>query len=206
MKKLGTILLAGLLVCVVAACGLVETDTAGTETSAPESAAAEEIEPTTEPTAEPTEEPTPESTPEATEAPEETPAPEQNTALLDWDALAEDFKADTAVNQDFVRDVYVGCDGDMIQLTAVVDPSTADDVVLDYVDTMLRRLGTLAHQQNDSFTMPDKNSYGGLFDSYSVMIGVAPLGSESNQDDWYIFDSIGRLVQTNHELKITRKD
>lgn len=199
MKKLWTILLAGVLVCMVAACGAGETAGESAEDPAQESATA-----TAEPT--PTAEPTAEPTPEATEAPEETPAPEQNTALLDWDALAENFKADTAVNQDFVRDVYVGCDGDMIRLTAVVDPSTADDVVLDYVDTMLRRLGTLAHQQNDSFTMPDKNSYGGLFDSYSVMIGVAPLGSESNQDEWYIFDSIGRLVQTNHELKITRKD
>lgn len=32
MKKLWTILLAGLLICMVSACGLVETDTAGTET------------------------------------------------------------------------------------------------------------------------------------------------------------------------------
>lgn len=56
MKKLWTTLLAGLLVCVVAACGLVETDTTGTETSASESSTA-----TAEPAAEPTVEPTPEA-------------------------------------------------------------------------------------------------------------------------------------------------
>lgn len=71
MKKLWTILLAGLLVCMVAACGFVETDTAGTETSASGSAASEEAEPTDEPTEKPTAEPTAEPTPEATEAPAE---------------------------------------------------------------------------------------------------------------------------------------
>lgn len=71
MKKLWTILLAGLLICMVSACGLVETDTAGTETPAPESAVAEETEPTDEPAEEPTAEPTAEPTPEATEAPAE---------------------------------------------------------------------------------------------------------------------------------------
>lgn len=34
MRKLWTILLAGLLICMVSACGLVETDTTGTRNAA----------------------------------------------------------------------------------------------------------------------------------------------------------------------------
>lgn len=64
MKKLWTILLAGVLVCALAACGAGETAGESAEVPAQESAAA-----TAEPT--PTAEPTAEPTPEVTEAPAE---------------------------------------------------------------------------------------------------------------------------------------
>ncbi len=125
---------------------------------------------------------------------------------LDWEKLAADFKADASVSgEDFFVDAFAKCEGDTITITAVVNAATNDETVLEYADTIVRRLGALASQHNAEYSLPGSESFGGVYDYYNLMIGIAPAGSEGNQDEWYIFDAIAKGVQTKHEFKITRK-
>lgn len=193
MKKFAACIVAFLLFVSFAACG--EFDVTSESSVAPEATATPTAEPTEEPTA------TPEPTEEPTSEPEEDVVPE-----IDWDKLVEDFKADMSVfDQPFYKDVYVGCDGDTITISAVVAADTDDDTVLEYADTLVRRLGALANQQNSEFTSPGFESFGGLYDYYNVMIGIAPQGSEGDLNNWYIYDAIAKGVQTKHKFRITRK-
>lgn len=124
---------------------------------------------------------------------------------LDWDKLAADFQADPSVNQSYLNDVAVslGDDG-YIQITAVLDDSTAPAEALDYADTLLRRLSALAQVQDSSIASGSVDSFGGLYDSYGVQIGIAPQSKTSDSKQWFVFDAIAPGVQTQHELQLQK--
>ncbi len=66
---------------------------------------------------------------------------------------------------------------------------------------MLRRFNANAQLQDSSIKGGEKNYLGGLYDTYDISIGVAPLSKTKNQKDWYISDAISKGVQREPKLQ-----
>ena len=131
--------------------------------------------------------------------------PELTKIELDWEKLSEDFKADPSVNETFVKDVCVALgDNGYIQITAALADATEPEVALDYADTLLRRLNGVAQYQNSSIASGNTEIFGGLYDSYCVQIGIAPLSKTSDSDEWFVFDAIAPGVQCKHTIELQK--
>lgn len=104
----------------------------------------------------------------------------------------------------YIRDVgvYESSDGS-ISIFAAVDDSTDPEVALDLADTLLRRTAALAQTQNNELSSPGHEYYGGLYDNYNAIIGVAPFSHTNDEEEWYVVDAItnGRFK----ELSLNKK-
>lgn len=138
----------------------------------------------------------------------ETQAPESDKAEtvsfdVNWDQCRDDLVSEL-VSDDYpyVQDVYLGVDDETrrITLTATLDDATAPEVALDLADTMIRRTCALANMQDSDITMPGADTYGGLFDVYDCMIGIAPMSQVNNSDQWFVYDAIARGTNQKPEL------
>lgn len=126
---------------------------------------------------------------------------------VDWSKCEEDTKKSiVSKNYEFAKDFSAQVDEDkeLITLTAVLSDATDPQKALDYADTMLRQFNLSANMQDSSIALGSKDSYGGLYDVYQVMIGIAPLSKVDKQSEWFVFDSIGKGVQTKHEIKLQK--
>ncbi|EOQ38285.1 hypothetical protein [Butyricicoccus pullicaecorum] len=122
---------------------------------------------------------------------------------VNWDQCRDDLVSEL-VSDDYpyIQDVYLGVDDETrrITLTATLDDATAPDVALDLADTMIRRTCALANMQDSDVTMPGADTYGGLFDVYDCMIGIAPMSQVNNSDQWFVYDAIARGTNQKPEL------
>lgn len=122
---------------------------------------------------------------------------------VNWDQCRDDLVSEL-VSDDYpyIQDVYLGVDDETrrITLTATLDDATAPDVALDLADTMIRRTCALANMQDSDVTMPGADTYGGLFDIYDCMIGIAPMSQVNNSDQWFVYDAIARGTNQKPEL------
>ncbi len=116
---------------------------------------------------------------------------------IDFDLLSKDLHDDLKIGNEsedyqFVQDYYVGLsdDGKTINITAVVDDSTDPEKALDFADTLVRRINANAQLQDSSIENPSQDTYGGLYDRYKALIGVARASQQNDQDAWLVFDSI----------------
>lgn len=122
---------------------------------------------------------------------------------VDWSKCIEDTKKELTNqdNFDFVKDVYIKVEDNKITFTAALADATNDKVALDFADTMLRRFNANAQLQDSSIKGGEKNYLGGLYDTYDISIGIAPLSKTKNQKDWYISDAISKGVQREPKLQ-----
>lgn len=115
---------------------------------------------------------------------------------IDWDECISQTKEEITDPQFFsyVKDVEIIVDSDekQITLSAVVSDATDPTVALDYADTMVRRLNAWAQMQDGSIKSSSKNYYGGIYDEYSAMVGVAPLSKVKDTDKWFVYDVIAK--------------
>lgn len=126
---------------------------------------------------------------------------------VDWDKCLDDAKQSiTGSSYPYVKDLTVQVDESkkLMTFTAVFDDSTDPQKALEYADTMLRQYNTFASQQDSTISIGSKESYGGLYDSYKVMIGIAPYSQIDNQSKWFVYDSIGKGVQTKHTIELEK--
>lgn len=122
---------------------------------------------------------------------------------VDWEKCIEDTKKELTnqENFSFVKDIYIKVEDNKIIFTAVLADATNENTALDFADTMLRRFNANAQLQDSSIKSGSKEYLGGLYDSYNITIGVAPLSKVKNQKDWYISDAISKGVQREPKLQ-----
>lgn len=127
---------------------------------------------------------------------------------VDWQKVSDDFKAELTDPKYFsyVKDIYseVNEADRQITLTAAVGDATANDVVIDLADTMIRRFNAIAQMQDGNIASPSKDYYGGLYDEYIVVVGIAPLSQTQNSDKWFIQQAIMPGLHTKQAPKLQK--
>lgn len=112
---------------------------------------------------------------------------------VDWDQCLDDLK-ESVLNQEFfpfAKDVYVTVDEDKKKITfsAVVGDSTDPEVALDYADTIVRQYNLMANMQDNNIKLGSKDYYGGLYDEYDILVGIAPQSKTDDTEQWFVFDA-----------------
>lgn len=126
---------------------------------------------------------------------------------VDWEKCIADTKASITdpAYFDYVKDVYIAVDTDaqQITLTAAVVDGTDPEVALEYADTMVRQFNLFAQIQDSKIRSASKDYYGGLYDYFSALVGVAPLSQIKETKQWYVYDAIAKGANT--KLNLTKK-
>lgn len=112
---------------------------------------------------------------------------------VDWDKCLDDLK-ESVLNQEFfpyAKDVYVAVDEEKKQITfsAVVGDATDPSVALDYADTIVRQYNLMANMQDSNIVLGSKDYYGGLYDKYDILVGIAPQSKVDDSDQWFVYDA-----------------
>lgn len=126
---------------------------------------------------------------------------------VDWERCISDTKDSiTGDSFNYVKDVSIEVKEDKKQIvfSAVLDDATDPQLALDYADTMIRQFNLFASTQDDSISLGNKDFYGGLYNEYQIMLGIAPLSKIENQSEWFVFDVIGAKAHTSHEIKLEK--
>ena len=122
---------------------------------------------------------------------------------VDWEKCINDTKAEFTNSEqyDYLKDIYIEVSDNKIIFTAALADSTDKEVALKFADSLIRRFNANAQLQDSSIKSSGKDYLGGLYDDYSISIGIAPLSKGKNTDEWYIFDVIGRMVHREPKLQ-----
>lgn len=115
-----------------------------------------------------------------------------DTLKIDIDQCISDLKANLPLEPDytFVRDYYIEAKDANLTITVVVDDATDPKKALDFADTLVRQLNLYANMQNNDIALGNVNFYGGLYEEYSALVGVAPASQINNPDNWFVYDAI----------------
>mgnify|MGYP000886667663 CR=1 FL=1 len=113
-------------------------------------------------------------------------AEERANAALDKAVTATIEELKNKDNFPLVKDASIKVDREKkeVTMTLVVNNATNKKAALDLADTMIRRFSSNVVIHDSSFTMPSKDSYGSLFDSYNIAIGVASSQFVDNRSKW----------------------
>lgn len=134
------------------------------------------------------------------------PTTVSSNIVIDWDKCIEETKAELTNPEffDFVPDIDINVDesNKRINFSIVVSDDTDPDIALDFGDTALRWLNNYAKFQDSSLKSGAKNYYGGIYDKYDVIIGIAPLSKISDSSQWFVFDGIAKGIQETVPLKL----
>ncbi|WNV59428.1 hypothetical protein RJD28_08185 [Oscillospiraceae bacterium NTUH-002-81] len=122
---------------------------------------------------------------------EDTPE-EADSINVDMDKCIEDLKEGLPLEPDysFVRDYYIDVKDDTITITAVVDDATDPEKALDFADTLVRQLNLYANMQDSSIALGNKDFYGGLYEHYNALVGIAPASKTQDSKEWFVYDAI----------------
>lgn len=128
---------------------------------------------------------------------------ENITYNIDWEKCITDTKAEftNSGQYSYLKDIYIEVSDDEITFTAALSDSTDSDVALDLADGIIRRFNANAQLQDSSIKSSGKDYLGGLYDNYSIAIGIAPLSKTNNSSEWYIHDVIGKGVHKEPKLQ-----
>lgn len=137
------------------------------------------------------------------EANDENNVKENITYNVDWEKCINDTKAEfTNSNQySYLKDIYIEVSDDKITFTAALTDSTDSDIALDFADSIIRRFNANAQLQDSSIKSSGKDYLGGLYDDFSISIGIAPLSKAKDSSEWYVHDVIGKGVHKEPKLQ-----
>lgn len=112
---------------------------------------------------------------------------------IDINKCISDLKDNLSLEPDysFVVDYNISVNNNDLIVSIVVDDSTQPDKALDFADTVIRQLNLYATMQDSNIETSSKDYYGGLYKQYATLVGVAPQSKINNQDDWFVYGSIG---------------
>lgn len=115
---------------------------------------------------------------------------------IDWtqaareaiDLFTEDF-TDVLYADGF--DMVVDEEAKTITLQIQVADNTKPDAALEYANTVLRRLNDEVLTDQDNELTPSTDAfYGGIYDEFSVSLGVSTAAQKDSADSWFINTSI----------------
>ena len=58
--------------------------------------------------------------------------------------------------------------------------------------------------QDKNIELGTKDYYGGLYDEYGIMIGVAPKNQVNNKDKWFVYQYITKGMHTKQAPKLQK--
>lgn len=90
-----------------------------------------------------------------------------------------------------------------ISMCAALYDSVDPKIALDFADTMIRRFNTEVKFIDNSIKSATKEYFGGLYDEYSLTIGVAPLSKSTEIKEWFVYDSFSK--GNIRQLKLQKK-
>ena len=114
--------------------------------------------------------------------PKTTKVPTTTTVVPPPAATFDMNKISTALNHEHipgVRDLDIQLKDNYIVISATVSPTMSPDATVDLADTLVRRFASITHQYYSDYTVPDANSYGGIFEKYGAWVII---GSDANND------------------------
>lgn len=125
---------------------------------------------------------------------------------VDMAQCVKDLKDGLILEPDysFVKDYTIEANNNDLTISIVVDDSTTPEKALDFADTVVRQLNLYAQMQDSNIESSSKDNYGGLYKQYTTLVGVAPQSKIKNQDDWFVYGSIGSgnvMLKLNKQYK-----
>lgn len=146
----------------------------------------------------------PKSTIEITKEPEPIKG-EEITFDVDWESCIADLKEELTNPEIFfyVKDlgVFINEEEKKITFTASLGDATDPIVALDFADTFIRRLNAISMLQDSSIAGGSKDYYGGLYDTYSILIGIAPMSKTDDDSQWFVYDAVAKGAHTKIKLQ-----
>ena len=139
---------------------------------------------------------TQEWTPPETEAPTTTTVTTTATTTvtenvsIDFSKINDQIKSELPQYYDYLKDVSVELRDDTIYIMAVLNDSTDPALALDMADTLVRQVNMYANMQDSSIKTAGANDYGGLYDRYPALIGIAPLSKTNDSSQWFVNDAL----------------
>ena len=70
-----------------------------------------------------------------------------------------------------------------------------------FADTLVRRFNLSACTQDSTIKTGEKDYYGGIYDTYSIMIGIAPYSKTDDYKEWFIYDAVAVGAHTKIKLQ-----
>lgn len=136
---------------------------------------------------------------------EKTTSEESKELNIDWNKCIDDLKSGLSLDPDytFVRDYDIQFKDDQITITAAVDDATSPEDALNFADTLVRQLNLYANQQDKNVKLGNKDYYGGIYDNYNALVGVAPIGKTDDSSEWFVYDAI--TSGKGPKLNLTKK-
>lgn len=123
---------------------------------------------------------------------------------IDINQCVSDLKEGLSLTPDytFVTDYNIIAEDNNLTISIVVEDLTDPNKALDFADTVVRQLNHYAQMQDSSIESCTTDNYGGLYKQYTTLIGVSPLSKIKEQNDWFVYGSIGN---GNVKLKLNDK-
>lgn len=126
---------------------------------------------------------------------EETPEPTSTPApvTIDFEKCYQQMREEGATElYDFVQDFYVGLqeDGKTINISIIVDEATDPQKALEYTHMLIKELNYYAAEQDKTLEAASSESYGGLYDKYHALVGVATPSTTDDVDKYLIYDAV----------------
>ena len=129
------------------------------------------------------------------ESAEEIPEPTSTPApvTIDFNKCYQQMQEEGATElYDFVQDFYVGLqeDGKTINISIIVDEATDPQKALEYTHMLIKELNYYAAEQDKTLEAASSESYGGLYDKYHALVGVATPSTTDDVDKYLIYDAV----------------
>lgn len=124
---------------------------------------------------------------------------------VDWETCIEETKEELTNPEFFsyVKEIGIFIDEEnkRITFTASLDDATDPVVALDFADTLVRRFNLSACTQDSTIKTGEKDYYGGIYDTYSIMIGIAPYSKTDDYKEWFVYDAVAVGAHTKIKLQ-----
>ena len=99
--------------------------------------------------------------------------------------------------------IFIDKEDKQITFTASLDDVTDPAAALDFADTLMWRFNLSTHTQDSTIKTAEKDYYGGIYDTYNIMIGISSYSKTDDYKEWFVYDSIAVGIHT--KIKLQRK-
>jgi len=118
------------------------------------------------------------------------------TEEIDWSQAAEeatDYFTEEFEEITYALEFDASIDPDTKQITlfALVSDDTAAEDALEYANTVVRSFNDIfVHNQDNEIALSSEDSYGGIYEEFSVSIGIAPKSQKADESQWFVKEDI----------------